>query len=99
MTDIASQSNGPDGTEMEDIKHRSLWIDVWQQFRTHKGAMVGVAVFVIICLGVIVGPLLYGVMLKSDVSHAECLAVFAALALLTAFMPLLVNRPAGRITR
>jgi len=61
MTDIASQSDGPEGADVKDIKHRSLWIDVWQQFRTHKGAMVGVAVFVIICLGVIVGPFLYDV--------------------------------------
>jgi predicted MFS family arabinose efflux permease len=48
-------------------------------------------------IGIFVGPLLYGVMLKNDISHAECLAVFAALALLTALMPLLLNRPAGRV--
>ena len=31
---------------MEPIKaHRSLWMDVWLQYRTHKGALVGTAVF------------------------------------------------------
>ena len=65
---------------------------------TNVASITGGAQFAMY-VGIFVGPLLYGVMLKSDVSHAECLAVFAALALLTAFMPLLLNRPAGRITR
>ena len=36
--------------------HRSLWMDVWLQFRHHTGALVGVAVFSIIVLSVIFGP-------------------------------------------
>jgi predicted MFS family arabinose efflux permease len=39
--------------------------------------------------GIVVGPLLYGVMLRSGLSHGECFAVFSILALTTAFMPLL----------
>ncbi len=35
--------------------HRSHWGDVWRQFRTHKGAMVGTFVFVGIILVVVFG--------------------------------------------
>jgi len=38
---------------------RNQWRDVWNQFRTHKGAMVGAAVFVFIVGGVIIGPWLW----------------------------------------
>jgi peptide/nickel transport system permease protein len=40
-------------------KPRSLWVDVWRQFRKHKLAMVGLVVFALIILAVIAGPLLY----------------------------------------
>ena len=40
-------------------KHRSLWSDVWAQYRTHTGAVIGTAVFAIILLSVIVGPLIH----------------------------------------
>ena len=33
-------------------RHRSLWLDVWRQFRSHTGAVVGVGVFVFIVLGI-----------------------------------------------
>ena len=39
--------------------HRSLWGDVWAQFRTHKGALAGAIVFVLILLIVVVGPYLH----------------------------------------
>ncbi|WP_238367425.1 ABC transporter permease [Mesobacterium pallidum] len=35
---------------------RSQWQDVWRQFRSHKGAMAGLALFVFIVLGVAIGP-------------------------------------------
>ncbi len=35
---------------------RSPWADVWDQFRTHKGAMVGLMVFVAVLLFVLIGP-------------------------------------------
>ena len=42
---------------LEPIKaHRSLWKDVWIQFRSHKGAVVGTFVFLFIVLGTIFGP-------------------------------------------
>ena len=39
--------------------HRSLWGDVWAQFRTHKGALAGAIVFVLILLIVVVGPYIH----------------------------------------
>lgn len=38
---------------------RSQWVDVWNQFKTHKGALVGAAVFAAIILAVILGPLMW----------------------------------------
>jgi peptide/nickel transport system permease protein len=38
---------------------RSQWGDVWRQFKTHRGALVGMAVFGFILLAVIVGPLFW----------------------------------------
>ncbi|MCV0395213.1 MAG: ABC transporter permease [Rhizobiaceae bacterium] len=35
---------------------RSQWRDVWNQFKTHRGALVGAAVFLIIVLLVFAGP-------------------------------------------
>lgn len=38
---------------------RSQWWDVWDQFRTHKGALVGLAIFTAILLAVVIGPWLW----------------------------------------
>lgn len=35
---------------------RSQWWDVWDQFKTHKGAMLGAIVFLLFILAVFVGP-------------------------------------------
>lgn len=40
---------------------RTLWRDVWLQFRSHKGAMVGAFVFIVIILGVLIGPYIHTV--------------------------------------
>ncbi len=40
-------------------EHRSLWGDVWAQFRTHKGAVVGAVVFLFIVFVVVVGPYIH----------------------------------------
>ena len=37
-------------------EHRSLWVDVWRQFRKHKGAVVGMVVFMRITVCVFIGP-------------------------------------------
>jgi peptide/nickel transport system permease protein len=46
--------------EFVERKQRSLWGDVWTQFRKHRLAMVGVLLLAILVLGVLVGPLIYG---------------------------------------
>ena len=40
---------------------RSQWRDVWDQFKTHKGAMVGLIIFTAILLAVVFGPWLWAV--------------------------------------
>lgn len=43
-----------------DIRpQRSQWADVWDQFKTHKGAVLGMTFFVIVCLLVLFGPWLW----------------------------------------
>ena len=41
--------------------HRSLWMDVWLQYRNHTGALVGTAVFLFIVLVVVFGPFIHTV--------------------------------------
>ena len=50
-----------DSSLEDDRKYRSLWGDVWSQFRTHKGAMVGSVVFLGILIGVAIGPYLWDI--------------------------------------
>ncbi|TDT74985.1 peptide/nickel transport system permease protein [Litoreibacter halocynthiae] len=40
---------------------RNQWWDVWDQFKTHKGALIGAIFFLVILLGVIFGPWLWGI--------------------------------------
>ncbi|MBL4874395.1 MAG: ABC transporter permease [Rhodobacteraceae bacterium] len=42
-------------------KGRTLWGDVWDQYKTHKGALVGTAVFLFILFAVFLGPYIYKV--------------------------------------
>ncbi|MDD8024164.1 MAG: ABC transporter permease [Paracoccaceae bacterium] len=52
MTDTSS-------TPVKIRPPRSQWWDVWDQFKTHKGALVGLSIFVLILLAIIVGPFLW----------------------------------------
>lgn len=38
---------------------RNQWWDVWDQFKTHRGALIGAIVFSILLFGVFLGPLLW----------------------------------------
>ncbi|MDJ0754895.1 MAG: ABC transporter permease [Ardenticatenaceae bacterium] len=42
-------------------EHRSLWGDVWLQFRKHKGALFGMAILIVFILAIYLGPFLYTV--------------------------------------
>ena len=57
------------GVELADRPQRNQWLDVWDQFRTHKGALVGAAVFLTILLFIFIGPLLW----KTDPGYANLL--------------------------
>lgn len=39
----------------------SQWLDVWVQFRSHKGALIGAIIFSLILLAVVFGPMLWWV--------------------------------------
>ncbi|MEM9733963.1 MAG: ABC transporter permease [Pseudomonadota bacterium] len=40
---------------------RSQWMDVWDQFKKHKGAVIGAIIFAIIVTGVLIGPFIHPV--------------------------------------
>jgi peptide/nickel transport system permease protein len=44
-----------------DMPQRSLWSDVWFQFRHHRGAMAGVVIFALIVFLVVFGPSIWTV--------------------------------------
>ena len=44
---------------LDEHKHRSLWGDVWSQFRKHRLAMFGTTIFILLVLGVGIGPFFY----------------------------------------
>lgn len=44
-----------------DTAPRNQWWDVWDQFKTHKGAMIGLAFFLLILGGVLLGPWLWSI--------------------------------------
>ena len=54
MTDATIEPTG-----IVETQHRSLWGDVWAQYRTHKGAMAGTFIFIFIILAVLVGPYIH----------------------------------------
>ena len=41
------------------VKARSQWLDVWDQFRTHKGAMMSLVFLILMILFVLAGPLVW----------------------------------------
>lgn len=51
MTDTSQPTKSP----------RSQWWDVWDQFKTHKGALLGAMVFILIVAGVALGPLFWDI--------------------------------------
>ena len=44
---------------MPSAPPRSQWLAVWEQFKTHKGALLGGIIFLLIVLTVFVGPLVW----------------------------------------
>jgi len=46
---------------VKDTSARSQWWDVWDQFKTHKGAVFGACFFIFVILGVYLGPYLWSI--------------------------------------
>ncbi len=46
-----------------DLKRppRTQWLDIWDQFKAHKGAMAGMIFFILVLLFVLLGPLLWSI--------------------------------------
>lgn len=73
MHEIVENASGVAAQAADQVligKHRSLWYDVWVQFRKHKGAMAGAGVFCFIVLGVLIGPFIHTI----DPSHLDVMA-------------------------
>ncbi|MCY4543110.1 MAG: ABC transporter permease [Rhodobacteraceae bacterium] len=45
----------------QQSKPRSQWLDVWDQFSTHKGALAGAGFFLFVLLAVIFGPYVWAI--------------------------------------
>ncbi len=60
MTDAVNKEPIHSSNQTEEVP-RSYWSDVWRQFRSHKGAMAGTVVFLVIVLATLIGPFIYGV--------------------------------------
>ena len=62
MTETAQSQSQPQAPaiDMEEYRApRNQWWDVWDQFKTHKGALFGLGFFIFILLFVFVGPLVW----------------------------------------
>lgn len=79
MTEIISpiealKDKGPDKPP------RSRWIDVWDQFKKHKGAMFGLGFLIFITLAVLIGPLLWTVEpQKIDIRNKNMRPIYTAI--------------------
>jgi len=59
---------------------RNQWLDVWDQFRSHKGAMAGLIFLIFITLFCLVGPILWGVDPgKLDIRNKDLRPIYTAL--------------------
>ena len=56
---MTETSHSPLAEAIPADKPRSQWVDVWRQFRTHKGAVAGLIFLIFITLLVTVGPMLW----------------------------------------
>lgn len=61
MSDISADKMTDIATQQPMQEHRSLWTDVWRQYKQHKGAMAGTFIFLFIVLVVVFGDLIHTV--------------------------------------
>lgn len=61
MTEAHTDPSSEQGlVEAGGAEHRSLWGDVWRQFRRHKGALFGLFLLVVIMAATFLGPVIWG---------------------------------------
>ena len=58
---LASNPASSDVPVLVNARPRSNLGEFWRQYRRHRGAVVGTAVFALIVLVVVVGPMIYTV--------------------------------------
>jgi len=76
MTDISAQDQAPEAVE----KTRNQWWDVWDQFRSHKGAMAGLIFLTFITLFCAIGPMLWDVDPgKLDIRNKDVRPIYVAI--------------------
>ena len=54
-------------TDVLSTPPRSQWRDIWDQFKSHRGALIGGVVFMSIVVVVFLGPLIWTI----DPTHVE----------------------------
>jgi len=61
MTDAAKDKSLQHSSVQDELSKppRSQWRDIWDQFKSHRGALFGGCLFLVIVLGVVVGPFVY----------------------------------------
>ncbi|WP_417817730.1 ABC transporter permease [Tritonibacter scottomollicae] len=61
MTDAAKDKSLQHSSVQDELSKppRSQWRDIWDQFKSHRGALFGGCLFLGIVLGVVVGPFVY----------------------------------------
>ncbi len=76
MTDISAQDQAPEAVE----KTRNQWWDVWDQFRSHKGAMAGLIFLTFITLFCAFGPMVWDVDPgKLDIRNKDVRPIYVAI--------------------
>jgi len=76
MTDISAQEQAPEAVE----KTRNQWWDVWDQFRSHKGAMAGLIFLAFITLFCALGPMVWDVDPgKLDIRNKDVRPIYVAI--------------------
>ncbi len=60
MTTVADPKPADQAEVVAELgDHRSLWSDVWRQFRRHKGAILSFGILAVIILATLIGPFVY----------------------------------------
>lgn len=76
MTDLSMPSDTPEHVE----KIRNQWWDVWDQFRSHKGAMAGLIFLAFITLFCAIGPMIWDVDPgKLDIRNKDVRPIYLAI--------------------